>query len=475
MERLRGIDAGFLYMETPAVHMHTIKAAVMDPDPGPGRHYTLEKAKRTLTDRLPLLPPLRRRVIGVPWHLHHPVWIEDPDFDLDRHLSWDSLPAPGGGRELDAAISQIASVPLDRDKPLWELSIFDGLEGGRVAFVAKIHHTLADGLAAAQMLANVMDPEPGTADTRIVAPWQPEALPSPARLIVDALRDHLVHLRRFPALAARTARNLVALARSQRDAAETLPRPLLDAPKTLLNGSLTARRRFVSRSLPLDTVRTLRAALGVSINDIFLGLVAGSLRAYLGRRGEPLARPLLAEVPMALDRPGEARRLSGNRVSNLFMSLCTDEPDPLRRLHKIHAAMATAKRNNEILGPEMYRDWSEYTPPAPFALAMRLYARTHLANRHPPAINVIVSSVPGPRQPLRLAGGSLHSIYSVGPLIEGIALNVTAWSYVDQLNVGVLACPDLVGEPEEIADGIGAALDQLVHTANATDPARHVG
>jgi len=473
MERLHGIDAGFLYMETPAVHMHTIKAAVMDPEPG--RHYTLEVVKRTLTDRLPLLPPLRRRVIGVPWHLHHPVWIEDPDFDLDRHLRWGSLPAPGGRRELDAAISQIASMPLDRDKPLWELSIFDGLEGGRVAFVAKIHHTLADGSAAAQMLANVMDPEPGAADTRIVAPWQPEAVPSSTRLIADALRAHLAHLRRFPELATRTARNLIALARSQRDAAGVTTRPLLDAPQTSLNGSLTARRRFISRSLPLDRVRALRGALGVSVNDIFLGIVAASLRDYLGRRGEPLARPLLAEVPMTLDRPGEARRLSGNRVSNLFTSLCTDESDPVRRLHKIHQAMAVAKRNNEILGPEMYHDWSEYTPPAPFALAMRLYARTHLANRHRPAINVIVSSVPGPRRPLRLSGGCLHSIYSVGPLIEGIALNVTAWSYVDQLNVGVLACPDLVGEPEEIADGIDAALDQLVQTANASDPARHVG
>jgi WS/DGAT/MGAT family acyltransferase len=473
VQRLRGIDASFLYMETPAVHMHTIKAAVMDPIPG--RPYRPEAVKRTLADRLPFLPALRRRVIGVPLHLHHPVWIEDPEFDLDRHLHWASLPAPGGMRELDAAISAVASVPLDRDKPLWELFIFDGLESGRVAFVAKIHHTLADGLAVAQMLANVMDPESGAADTRIVAERKPEPLPSSTRLIVAALRDHLAHLRRFPELVSRTARNLLALARSQRADTEVLPRPLLDAPKTRLNGSLTARRRFLSRSLPLDSARTLRGAYGVSFNDLFLALVATSLRAYLGRRGESLERPLLAEVPMALDRAGDERRLTGNRVSNLFTSLCTDEPDAVRRLHKIHAAMAIAKRNNQILGPEMYHDWSEYAPPGPYTLAVRLYGRTRLANRLRPAINVIASSVPGPRHPLSLAGRHLHAIYSVGPLVEGVALNVTAWSYVDQLNVGVLACPDLVDTPEEIADGIVAALDELVRAAAAADPAQRTG
>jgi WS/DGAT/MGAT family acyltransferase len=341
-----------------------------------------------------------------------------------------------------------------------------------VAVVAKIHHALADGLAAAQMLSNVMDPEPGGADARVTAsPWRPEPVPSRSRLVRDALRDHLPHLRGFPGLVARTARNLVAVARARRDAAIAPPRPLLDAPSTSLNGALTARRRFASLSVPLDTVKTLRGALGVSVNDLFLSLVASSLRAYLERRDELPARPLLAEVPMALDRPGDARRLSGNRVSNLFTSLCTDEPDPLTRVRRINATMAAAKRANEILGADMYREWSEYAPPAFFPVATRLYSRTRLANRHRPAINVIVSSVPGPRIPLRLPGGRLHSIYSVGPLIEGTALNVTAWSYVDQLNVGVLTCPDLVERPDEIADGIRAALDELlVVTAGSSDP-----
>lgn len=475
MERLCGIDASFLYMETPTIHMHTIKAAVMEPVAG--NHYSFDKVKRTLAERLDLLPAFRRRVVEIPWRLHHPVWIEDPDFDLDRHVRWLSLPAAAGAEEIDAAVSEIASIPLDRNKPLWEISILDGLPNGRVVFVAKIHHTLADGLAAAQMLANVTDLRPGGATERGARkPWSPEPMPSRSGLVKDALRDHLPSLRHFPGLIVRTARNLVAVARNRRGAAIVPPRPLLDTPRTPLNGTLTARRRFVSRTLSLEAIRTLRAALGVSVNDIFLSLVASSLRDYLARRGELPARPLLAEVPMALDRPGEERRLSGNRVSNLFTSLCTDEPDPLRRVRRIHEAMEATKRANEILGPDMYRQWSEYTPPALFPPLVRLYSRSRLANRLRPPINVIVSSVPGPRAPLHLSGGRLHSIYSVGPLIEGIALNVTAWSYVDQLNVGVLACPDLVERPEEIAEGIHAAVDELlVATAQNSDPARRAG
>lgn len=460
MERLCGIDAGFLYMETPSVHMHTIKAAVMEPNPG--STYSLETVKRTLAERLHLLPAFRRRVIEVPLHLHHPVWIEDPGFDLDRHVHWLNLPAPGGMRELDAAISEIASVPLERDKPLWELWILDGLPDGRVGCVAKVHHTVADGLAAAQMLANVTDPEAGSAVQRIAASsWSPEPIPSRSRLIKDALRDHVPRLRRLPALAARTARNLVAVARHRREAAITMPRPLLDSPTTPLNGALTARRSFTSLSLSLDGVRAVGKTLGVSVNDVLLSLVAGSLRDYLGRRGDLPARPLLAEVPMALDRAGDEPRLSSNRISNLFTSLCTDEPDPSRRVRRVHVAMEAAKRANDVLGPDMYRQWSEYAPPGLFSLLIRLYSRSRLADRHRPAINVIVSSVRGPRAPVRLTDSSLHSIYSVGPLIEGTALNVTAWSYVDQLNVGVLACPDLVERPDEITAGIRAALDEL--------------
>jgi WS/DGAT/MGAT family acyltransferase len=215
----------------------------------------------------------------------------------------------------------------------------------------------------------------------------------------------------------------------------------------------------------------VRVAFGVTLNDVLLAIVAGTLRTYLERRGERPALPLVAEVPVATGA-ADGRRLHGNRLSNMFTSLCTDIADPIARLRAIHDVTKVAKEFHELLGVDLFESWMQYTPPKPAAWWMRLYARLHLVNRHRPPINVIVSSVPGPRTTLVWPGGTLETIYSVGPLIEGTALNVTAWSYVDRLYVGTLTCPDLIAAPHEIASGLHEALDELVRAAEP--PARVV-
>jgi WS/DGAT/MGAT family acyltransferase len=399
------------------------------------------------------------------------VWIEDGSFDLDHHVRRATVAAPGGRREMDAAISAIASVPLDRRRPLWELWFLEGLADGRVAAVGKIHHAVADGVAVAALLANVLDPGlGGLSGTPPARPWRGEPVPAASRLLRDALRDHVRQLRGVPALLGRTAKGLRAAAARRQAAAAVPPLPLLQAPSTSLNGALTARREFASAAFPLDDIRLVRRAFGVTVNDVLLALVAGALRARLAARGEAPARPLVAEVPVATDASGE-RRLGGNRLSNIFTSLCTDVADPAARLVGIHAVMQTAKTLHEALGADLYRSWTELTPPRPFHWALRLYSRLRLADRHRPAVNVIVSSVPGPRVRLGWPGGELEAIYSVGPIVEGAALNVTAWSYVDRLCIGVLTCPDLVPEPQAIAAGLHAALDELVAAAGRATPA----
>jgi diacylglycerol O-acyltransferase len=460
VQRLAGIDANFLYMETPAAHMHTIKVAVLEPTPD--IDYSIERVKRDLAERLHLLPPFRRRVVEVPFGFHHPVWIEDPAFDLDWHIRRRVVPAPGGSREMDAVISEIASVPLDRRRPLWELWVLEGLGGGRVAAVGKIHHALADGVAVAALLSNVM--APGLSDLAAASvgdAWRPEPIPSRAHLLRDALRDHARQARRLPDLVRRTARNLHAVARWRRAAPTRPPRPLLDAPRTSLNGALTPRRAFASAALPLAEVRRVKTAFAVTLNDVLLCVVSGALRQYLAVRGERPARSLVAEVPVATDAPGE-RRLGGNRLSNIFTSFCTDTSDPGVRLREIHEVTRAAKALHEVLGAELYASWTEYVPPRLAAWWMRLYSWLRLADRHAPAINVIVSCVPGPRVALAWPGGRLDAIYSVGPIIEGAAFNVTAWSYVDRLCVGVLTCSDLVPDPNVITDALHGALSALV-------------
>jgi diacylglycerol O-acyltransferase len=460
MQRLTGLDAGFLYMEAPSLHMHTLKVAVLDPAPGVDE-LPIEWVRGQIETRLHLLPPFRRRLMTVPFGFHHPVWVDDPDFDITYHVRRHRIAAPGGVAEMDDAIGEIASRPLDRARPLWELYVLEGRADGRIAVLVKIHHAAADGVAASQLLANVMGTD-ATAPEPDGEPFVPEPLPSRARLLSDAFFEHLTQLALLPLLLARTLVRLSSVVRHRRGADVSPPRPILDTPRTSFNAGLTSRRAFASGSLPLDEVKSVKAALGVTLNDVVLGVVAGSLRQYLARRGELPDRPLVAGVPVSTDKPDAVARLGGNKVSNLFTTLATDEPDPLVRLRAIHAVTSEAKVVQNLLGAEMMQDWVQYTPPGPYSWFMRLYSRFNVADRHHPPLNVVVSNVPGPREPLYAGGARLAELYSVGPVLEGIGLNITVWSYLDRLYVGVLACRDATPDVASIVNGLGDALDELL-------------
>jgi diacylglycerol O-acyltransferase len=469
LERLTGLDASFLYNETPTLHMHTLKYTVLDVSTVPGG-YDFNRFQHELERRLHLLPPFRRRVVPVPGQLHHPVWIEDPDFDLSYHVRRIGVPPPGGREQMDAVIADIASWPLDRTRPLWEIWMLEGLADGKVGFLAKIHHTVADGVAAAAMLANVMatsaddvDPPPPLHE------WRPEAVPSRGRLVVDALVDVLRQLLRLPGLLRRTVDGIVRVARHRRTAEVATPRPILDTARTPFNGALTPHRSFATATLALADVKEAKAAFDVTVNDVVLAIVSGSLRRWLQKRDALPDRALVAGVPVSTDDPDAITRLGGNKVSNMFTTLATDIDDPVARLHAIHDVTSAAKEVHNILGADMLADWSEYTPPRPYSWFMRQYSRFGLAERHRPPINLVVSNVPGPREPLYVAGARMEGIYSVGPILEGIGLNVTVWSYCDQLNVGVIACREHISDPHEITDGMADALDELLAVARSAE------
>ncbi|HEX4539779.1 MAG TPA: wax ester/triacylglycerol synthase family O-acyltransferase [Acidimicrobiales bacterium] len=466
MERLTGIDAGFLYMETPTLHMHTLKISIVDPTTVPGG-YSFARVGEVLGERLHLVPPFRRRLVEVPGGLHHPLWVEDPEFDLAHHLHRAQIAAPGGPRQLGELISDIASRQLDRRYPLWELWVVEGIEHDHIGFVAKIHHAVADGVAAAAMLANVLEAE---ADPRPVAPpsapWRSEAIPPPTERLVDGLRDLLRNLASLPGLLRRTVSGLAAVIRRRRSGALSPPLPF-STPRTSFNRALTPNRWFAMTSLPLDEVKAVRRAFDATVNDVVLALCAGALRRYLDDRGELPDRPLLAGVPVSAGTADQEQRLGGNKVSNLFTSLRTDIADPVERLRAIHDVTQAAKEVQDALGSELLIDWSEITPPRIFAAWMRLYSRLRLADRHRPPINLVVSNVPGPRQPLHIAGGRLLDLYSMGPILEGIGLNITVWSYVDRLGFGLVACRETMPDIWDLADHLRDALAELLKAAQA--------
>ena len=457
MQRLSGQDAYFLYRETPAALMHTLKVAVCDPPETP---LDREQLLKSIEKHLHLLPPVRRRLVRVPFGFHHPVWIEDPDFDLSFHLRRVGVPAPGGPRELDEVVSEIASHPLDRSRPLWELWLVEGLAGGRRAYVLKLHHAAADGVATAALISHsatrdaLADPPPPT------LPWRPEPVPSAGRLLADAFRDHLRQVARLPGLVARSVRGVRAARRRAREAPVRLP-GMWSGPRLRFSRALRPRRIYASTSLPLDAVRRAKDAHGATVNDVVLALCAGAVRRTLAAAGELPAEPLCASIPVAADASGAPLRLAGNRVAYLMTALRTDLSDPAERLRATRAVTLEAKLQLELLGREAMAEWMDYLPPLPYTWMRRLEGRLRLADAHRPASNLVVSNVPGPRDPLYWSGSRLRELYSVGPLSEGIGLNLTVWSYCDRLFVGALACHEQLPELAELVGFLHLELEAL--------------
>jgi len=454
MEELTGLDARFIYSETPTAHMHTLKVAVIDLS---GRPEALSPSRfiELMEARLDRLPALRRRMVQIPHRLGHPVWVEDPEFDLSRHVRWRVVARPGSDRELAALVSEIASTQLPRSQPLWDLTVIEGLAGGLTAFVVKLHHSMADGSAAVAMLENAFVIDDADAYSR---PAAPEPLPTPRELYRQAARSRRRRLTGFPRFAGQTAAGLTAAGRARHASAVTPPVPF-SAPRTSLNVSLDSGRTFAMTALPIRELQRIKRSTQATFNDVFLAVCGGGLRRYLDRRGELPTSSLIAGVPVATHL--QERHFSGNHVDNLMLPVGSDVADPVERVRVIHEAVQAARRVREALGTELFEYRAALTPPHLYPLGIRLWARTRLANLTRPPINLVASNVAGPRRPLELDGGVLTALYSVGPILEGIGLNITAWSYVDQLYVSVLGCPASLPEPWALIDDLNGGFDEL--------------
>ena len=455
MQDMTGLDARFLYSETPTAPMHTLKVAVVDVS---RRRTPLTEATvaELFGERLDRAPLLRRRAVPIPLHLGHPVWIDDPDFDLRRHLHWRTAAAPGSDRELAAVIAEVASGGLRRDRPLWDLTVVDGLAGDHVAFVVRLHHCLADGGAAVMLLENLF----ATDEEAHREPARPEPPPPAIDLVGHALAVAPRRAAALPGLARRTLRGLVAARGVRRLAPTTLPKPFA-APRTPLNVSLDRTRTFAMASLPLPALLEARRAASATLNDVFLAACGGALRRYLARRHQLPASSLVAGVPIAT-HPGEVR-YGGNHVDNLMLPIGTDVADPVERVAAVHRASVAARGVREALGTELFEDRAGQTPPLLFPATQWLWTRTGLADRTRPPINLVASNVRGPDALPAVDGGVVTNLYSVGPILEGIGCNITAWSHRDRLEVSVLGCSKSLPDPWELVEDLLASTDELIH------------
>ena len=462
MRRLNGIDAFMLYSETPNAPNHTLKIGIYEPSQKPGG-YRFDETKQIMAERLHRLPGFRWRVVPTPLGLHHPLFVEDPDFDIERHVFRVGVPAPGSLEETCEMISQIASVPLDRSRPLWEVWILEGIEGGKVGFVAKVHHALADGIASAELLGQFFTTEPGAEVSKEDPPWQPEVIPSWWKRLALALRDlPRTALVELPATyrAFQTARRKTA---ERARAGLEKPPTVFDAPDTPFNKLLTPHRAFACRSFPLADVKKVGRAFGATINDVVLAAVSGSLRLYLQKHGALPDVPLVGSMPFSIRAEGE-QRTWGNRVTTNYVALRTDIEDPVERMRACHEAASLTKAHFQATLGAQIANWLEFTPPF-VAYLIGLITRVR-GGRGGLGGNVIVSNVPGPRKPLYLDQDRLGAFYSIGQIWEGTGLNMTVWSYTDQLNLNVLACRELIPDVWTLVEGFERSLEELLDAAN---------
>jgi diacylglycerol O-acyltransferase len=476
VERLSGLDASFLAMETSTMKLHVSAVMVFEPPVSPtGENEScFECVRRVIGERLHLVPPLRRRAVRVPFGLHHPVWVEDPDFDLDYHVRRVGVPHPGGPKELADFVGDVAGRPLDLDRPLWEMYVVEGLESGHFALVTKLHHATIDGASGAEVLAAFLDlgPEP-----RLLPPapdrWRPEPLPSESELVAGALSSLSRQPERTISALRRTAGAVRGLSERNRrlreeDGVEPPPAPF-SAPRSSLNGAISAHRRFGFFQVSLDDVQTIRRALGGTVNDVVLAAVAGALRRLLADRGETLDDSLVAMVPMSTRAPADAGLL-GNKVHAMLVSLATTIADPVERLQAISSGTRLAKEQSRVLSEDLLRDWAQLAVPAVSSRLARLAGNLRLFDHVPALFNVLISNIPGPDIPLWCAGARLVALYPVGPLADGVGLNITVLSYTGTLYVGILGCRGLVPEVDRLAHHLSDALNELIKVAVRTGP-----
>jgi diacylglycerol O-acyltransferase len=447
VKRLNGWDALLLYSETPNIHTHTLKIGVIDATDFDG-DFTFELFRRTLRRRLHLLEPLRYKLVDIPLQLHHPMWLEKADIDLNYHLRRVRVAPPGGRRELDEMISEIASIPLDRSRPLWEMYFAEGMSDNRFAVIGKVHHALADGVASANMMAKAMDSKGAIQDERDL--YATNALPSTGNLLTAAWRDHMSQARQLPQLVKDTVTGVSRVrARGKERGQHPELAKAFSPPPTFMNHVVTAGRRFATTTLALADIKQTSKHLGITINDLVLATAAGALRELLLRYDGHADAPLIASVPASVNTSPE--RLTGNEFSGLNVSLPVQVDDPLERVRLTKLGAQRAKEDFHLLGPRVTTEWAAYLPPGVAKPAFRWLSKREAQTK---VMNLPISNVAGPRERGRLGGATISEIYSVGPLFAGSGINITVWSYVEQLNISVLTDDLTLDDPHEATDAM---------------------
>ena len=467
MQTMSPLDASFLHVEDAVTHMHIGSVGIFEgPAPAPG------EVRTAIAARLPLVPRYRQKVRFVPLALGRPAWVDDPHFNIDYHVRRTALPAPGGDEELRNLVGRVMSQQLDRAKPLWELWVAEGLDGGRWALVSKTHHCMVDGVSATDLLSVILSQE---RDWTPEAPdgWTAEPEPNPAELVVhslalraaspyEGLRTVLSAMRgprRVLGQVSQVARGLANL------------RPLLSsAPSTSLNGPIGPHRRWDWARARLGDVKQIRQAHGGTVNDVVLAAITNGFRDLLLSRGESVeGRVVRTLVPVSI-RAEEERGTYNNKVSAMFAGLPVELEDPVDQLHSLHEQMQELKSSGQAVAAERLTALGGFAPAMLLALAGRVGSRLPQSS-----INTVTTNVPGPQQPLYLAGRRMLEAFPFVPLGGSVRVGVAIFSYDGGINFGVTGDRDSAPDIGVLCAGIERGVAELLSAASPGPPAGKAG
>ncbi|MBX7221861.1 MAG: wax ester/triacylglycerol synthase family O-acyltransferase [Blastocatellia bacterium] len=468
MKHLTGVDATFLYLETPETPMHVGSLSLFDlPDGYQGDFY--EEVKAHVVKRMHLAPVFTRKLELMPFELANPIWVDDDDIDLDYHVRRIILPKPGTMEQLETYVGRLHSSLLDRSRPLWEFYIIEGLSTGQIAFYSKIHHAAIDGQAGVAVAHAILD----------VTPQPREVKPPPTRrrayryqlgvaeLVQAALTNMAAQYAKLAFTLPKTVKTIGGAILPKKDKEGKFRFKWMQAlslgPRTPLNVSITNQRLFAGLSIPLPEIKRLAKLFHVTLNDVVLALCSGALRRYLqdgnyDGNGVP-EKPLVAACPVSLREMGNTELK--NQVAMMLCNLATNLNDPLERLSAIRESTMSAKESFADIRSLIPTDFSLFGAPWLMSGLASLYGRSRLANSIPPLANVVISNVPGPQFPLYLVGAKMATYYPVSIVVHGLALNITVVSYHGNLDFGLTACRRTMPDVKDLARYIQEEFDEL--------------
>ncbi|HKC28883.1 MAG TPA: wax ester/triacylglycerol synthase family O-acyltransferase [Jatrophihabitans sp.] len=468
MDRLSGLDASFLYFETSSMLMHVCGLFVLDqstmPDP-----YDFERLRDALGERVGGDPTFRRKLHNPVLNLDHPVWVDDAQFDIENHVRRAVVPAPGGREQVAQVCGDIASRALDRTRPLWEMWVLEGIADGSIAVMTKMHHATVDGVSGANLVSELCSLEPTAPPIGAGLPQPPvPQRPSDTHIVVDGLLRLATRPVKFARLLPHTAGLIPTWVERARHG-RAMPAPFT-APRTSFNSTITGHRAVAFTRLDLGDVKSVKNAFHCTVNDVVLTVCSGALRKYLADRDELPASSLVAMVPVSVH--GTTTSDGTNKVSGMFAALASDIADPVQRLAAIAEQNLVAKDHHKTISASLLQDWAQFAAPNTFGLAVRVYSKLRLSERHPVIHNLVISNVPGPPMPIYFMGARVVGFYPFGPVFDGAGLNITVLSNDGHLDVGLLACRELAPQLWELADDMAPALAELVTIARTQTPRR---